>query len=760
LIVYVGLFTTALFGQDSLTVKIERVTTNGISAKGKTAGFPYAVFSVISVADNLGQYVTGLADTAAWLGPADTAPKGVIRNLWPSAKEYFAGDSTLPANSDLYAQHIETQFLEMAQNTDIPTSFMLVMDQSRSLKQFELDTAKQAHKNFVNAMGPADRVGIVRFAENSDAIGITSDKDTLLSYIDSTTRLPGTRIFRAVARGLDSLKLETAQRRIMILFTDGQNDDPTGPDLDSLITEFNKENITVYTVGLDVGVQGKKDLQKLASRTGGFFYDTNDAPDVIIFYDRLIELTHKFYLMAHYSPAPCGDEAGGGDSTRTVAVKVTDLVHSGGARGNYNPPATPKTYDLAVLKSADRDTLNLSENLGYQIDIINSGPDTAFDVFVVDTISSYLTASGYSLAPDSVSGNKHYWHFDSLASGNAISINYTAALNATPPDTLTALQSGVGVFTACDNNAGNDASGVSVTLNRNTVLQMTTTVQTDSFTVDNGDTTWYAFPGDSICFTINVSNTGGNVAQNVVLRNILPDSVSFAPFGGGDTLTFNLGNLAIGADTTLSICPVFVSDSLPFYPFTLDNETILNADNIPGPVTERDTVTVLAPPPTTTTLDVTRKVVTDSFTVDNGDTTWYAATGETYAIRITVKNSGSITATNVLLRDVLPDSVINAGDTLSFAIGNLPAGSDTTVTVNPTVVSELPFAPFPLVNTILASADNAVPSQQSFVDTVLAYIGPTDLILTTTVQTDSFTVDNGDTTWYAFPGGVAFKAAV
>ena len=67
---------------------------------------------------------------------------------------------------------------------------------------------------------------------------------------------------------------------------------------------------------------------------------------------------------------------------------------------------------------------------------------------------------------------------------------------------------------------------------------------------------------------------------------------------------------------------------------------------------------------------------------------------KTYSYNITVRNTGTLTATNVLLRDVLPDSVINAGDTLSFAIGDLLPSASSTISVNPTVVSDLPFTPF------------------------------------------------------------------
>ncbi|MEZ4762932.1 MAG: hypothetical protein R3C26_06960 [Calditrichia bacterium] len=46
-------------------------------------------------------------------------------------------------------------------------------------------------------------------------------------------------------------KRKTSIRRQIILFTDGRNNDPTGPDIDSVLAVTNEENITVHTVDWD-----------------------------------------------------------------------------------------------------------------------------------------------------------------------------------------------------------------------------------------------------------------------------------------------------------------------------------------------------------------------------------------------------------------------------------------------------------------------------------------------------------------------------
>ncbi|MEZ4762936.1 MAG: hypothetical protein R3C26_06980 [Calditrichia bacterium] len=213
-----------------------------------------------------------------------------------------------------------------------------------------------------------------------------------------------------------------------------------------------------------------------------------------------------------------------------------------------------------------------------------------------------------------------------------------------------------------------------------TMLDISWKVQTDSFTVDGSDTTWFVEEDETYSYQITVRNTGTLTATNVLLRDVLPDSV----LNAGDTLSFAIGDLAPSASSTISVNPTVVSN-LPFAPFPLVNTIIATGDNAdPMTQTFADTVFAIEKPfvPITTTLDISWKVQTDSFRVNGTDTTWFAEEDETYSYQITVRNTGTLTATNVLLRDVLPDSVLNAGDTLSFAISDLAPSASEAVTIN------------------------------------------------------------------------------
>ena len=67
-------------------------------------------------------------------------------------------------------------------------------------------------------------------------------------------------------------------------------------------------------------------------------------------------------------------------------------------------------------------------------------------------------------------------------------------------------------------------------------------------------------------------------------------------------------------DTTVEFFALWSRTACRFYPYPLDNDVILIADN-GGPVTASDTVYALEPPPVLTDISVTQFIETDSFDV-------------------------------------------------------------------------------------------------------------------------------------------------
>lgn len=134
---------------------------------------------------------------------------------------------------------------------------MMVLDVSSSMmaEDFKphnrLFVAKEEIKEFIRKR-PNDRIGLVIFARNSFAqCPLTVDHGVLLEFVDQVDfglLEDGTAIGMAIANGVNRLRESTAESRIMVLLTDGDNNageiDPvTAANLASAF------GIKVYTIG-------------------------------------------------------------------------------------------------------------------------------------------------------------------------------------------------------------------------------------------------------------------------------------------------------------------------------------------------------------------------------------------------------------------------------------------------------------------------------------------------------------------------------
>jgi uncharacterized repeat protein (TIGR01451 family) len=253
-----------------------------------------------------------------------------------------------------------------------------------------------------------------------------------------------------------------------------------------------------------------------------------------------------------------------------------------------------------------------------------------------------------------------------------------------------------------------------------------TTLEADSFVVSGNDTTWYVAAGDSFCIAMAVKNKGAITANNVLLTYIPPALTFGINYNGGDTLTWQLGALPPFTDTTIIVCPT-VTDTLSRNNIPLDNTTTVSADNddpaAPGPNTAQDTLFAFPRMPQYANLVINKSVRSDSFSVQQGDTIWYIKPNIPFTYYIQVKNTGSITAENVVVTDRLP-SILTAlpnsfvpsnglyeGDSIVWQLGNMSAGEIRIIRFNAVIENTIPENNQEVVNTASVSAANQDTSQ-------------------------------------------------
>ncbi|WP_048124283.1 vWA domain-containing protein [Methanosarcina lacustris] len=140
---------------------------------------------------------------------------------------------------------------------------------------------KTAAKNFVGALLPGDRAGVVDFDSYSRLIRpLTGDFNAVNSSINSLDASGGTNIGAGMSTANSHLinSGDSEHAWMVILLTDGQ-----GSYSDYYTQQAINNNITVYTVGLGSDVDTSL-LTGIATATGGQYFPVStaeDLPDVL-----------------------------------------------------------------------------------------------------------------------------------------------------------------------------------------------------------------------------------------------------------------------------------------------------------------------------------------------------------------------------------------------------------------------------------------------------------------------------------------------
>ena len=187
----------------------------------------------------------------------------------------------------------ERQNIEYFSQSEVPTNYSLVVDNSGSLRR-QLDKVIEAGKILVNTNRPYDETLIIRFVSR-DKISIEQDftnkKEYLIDALDNFYIDGGqTAIRDAVYLAADKVsnyekdRGEDRKRRAMILVTDGEDRDSfySEPQLFEMLKET---DVQIFVIGFiadldkESGFIRKSDqgrakafLEKLATETGGKAY--------------------------------------------------------------------------------------------------------------------------------------------------------------------------------------------------------------------------------------------------------------------------------------------------------------------------------------------------------------------------------------------------------------------------------------------------------------------------------------------------------
>jgi Ca-activated chloride channel family protein len=192
--------------------------------------------------------------------------------------------------------------------TDVqPISVVVMLDTSGSMTA-NLEMLKNAAEKFVIRLLPADRAKIGSF---SDKIVVspnfTSDRDRLVRYLREEVDFGNpTRLWDAAWVSLDELAKET-NRRVVLLFTDGDDTDSRQHSLREVLNRANAEDYMVYGIGFRSHVMGtitKPDpgLKRIATETGGGYFELKTSDELNSTFSRVADELHRQYVLG-FSPA-------------------------------------------------------------------------------------------------------------------------------------------------------------------------------------------------------------------------------------------------------------------------------------------------------------------------------------------------------------------------------------------------------------------------------------------------------------------------
>jgi uncharacterized repeat protein (TIGR01451 family) len=412
----------------------------------------------------------------------------------------------------------------------------------------------------------------------------------------------------------------------------------------------------------------------------------------------------------------------------------------------------PQQSDLMIAKSVSDATPNVGDTITYTVTVTNAGPDDATGVQVTDQLPAGLSFVSATPSQGIYSNVTGVWMVGTVATAVAPTLQIQAMVVSANASTNTATISHSDQF---DPDPTNN-SGSSTVTPQQSDLALTKTVNDPTPNV-----------GDTVTFTVTLTNKGPDDATNVSVTDALPAGltlVSSTPSQG----SYTGGVWTVGTVSPSSLAPTLIITARVVSPNASTNTAMISHsdqfDPDPGNNNGSSTVT-----PQQSDLALTK-------TVNNAT----PEVGDTITFTITLTNIGPDAATNVTVSDGLPAglSVVSAAPSQ----GTYAAGVWTVGTVNPKAVLTLEVTARvvsgnPVTNTArISHSDQFDPDTSNNQATVTETPLKADLSLTKMVNkpqvmfganvTYTFVIHNlgpntatGVTVTDPFPGGLVFVSS-
>lgn len=385
----------------------------------------------------------------------------------------------------------------------------------------------------------------------------------------------------------------------------------------------------------------------------------------------------------------------------TYTVDPADPNGATGARNSNTVETLVNAAIVETVKTADLAFAAPGDIITYTITLTNSGNVSADSVVLTDVIpagTTYVAGSvtGATGVPPTFTLNAP------IAAGGNATVTFQVQVGTTIPVPNPVINSATAAFTYTvnpqepDGTAGTSASNSVRTPINGAVVS---TVKT----VDKA----YAEPGDILTYTLTLTNSGNEPANNVVITDAIPAGTTFVAgsvtgaIGTPPTLTL-INPIPVNGAATVTF-QVIVDNSIPAVnPLSNSSAATFTFTTDPaepnGRTGESDSNVV--------TTQINSAMVTAEKTASSA----FANVGDTVSYTITLTNNGNVSANQVILTDLIPAGTSFVVGSLVGATGTPPtltlanpiaAGGTATVTFDVLIGNSLPN-PNPLENSVSA----------------------------------------------------------
>ena len=431
----------------------------------------------------------------------------------------------------------------------------------------------------------------------------------------------------------------------------------------------------------------------------------------------------------------CSNASFANGATSNFTVVVTVLASSGsvlntvtaGSSASDTDPSddsatvsttilAPVIADLGITKTTTSDDASPGASVAYTITLTNNGPDAAANVVVTDTLPANLlfqsinVPAGFNCTTPAAGANGTITCTTaSMASGTTAVFTLVVQLtgNAVGP-----INNTVGATSDTDdNNGGNDtgsASPVAVPSNGTADLSVVKSTQTTT-----------AAPGDTVTYTISVTNNGPHPASDIIVNDALPASLLFQSIT--PAATFTCTTPAVGTNGTITC----LGGPLPngaTATFTLVTTIAPSASGSVANVVVASTSDTDPVSGNSSSTSAPVIIATADLSIAKTTTATQAQSGSTITYTITVTNNGPDTATNVVVSDNLPAGLqyVNATpsqgscsgtDPFTCNLGTLLNGASATISLQALVTAT--SGTVANTATVTADTDDGTPGNNS-----------------------------------------------